>query len=138
MGQLVGPSSTTASALRSPGTTLVYVMWWNTNRPPTVLVAPLFGTSLTSRTSTADAYRSSVRPLGINPRSVHLSGPTAGTATSTDFSTRSGSPIVHLSVVSNWRGGGMLAGFPWGAPLSTHLAIFATSASPSEGSFLNF
>src|SRR3954462_13865828 len=138
MGQLVGPSSTTASALVSPGTTLEYVMWWNTKRPPTVLLLFPAGTSLTSRTSTAEAYRFSVRPVGMSPRSVHLSGPTAGTVISTDFSTRSGSPMVHLSLLSKWRGGGMSAGSPWGAPLSTHLAMMATSSSLSDGSFLKF
>src|SRR4051812_8540071 len=123
MGQLVGPSSTTASALLSPGTRLEYVMWWNTKRPPTVLLLLPAGTSLTSRTSTADAYRFSVRPDGMRPRSVHLSGPMAGTVISTDFRTRSGSPIVHLSVLSKWRGAGMSAGSPCGAPESAHFAI---------------
>ena len=32
----------------------------------------------------------------------------------------------------------MAAGSPWRAPLSTHSAIFATSSSLSDGSFLNF
>ena len=33
---------------------------------------------------------------------------------------RSGLPICHVSASGNWRGGGMSAGFPCGAPASTH------------------
>ena len=35
----------------------------------------------------------------------------------------SGSPICQVSAAGNWRGGGMSAGFPCGAPASTHFAI---------------
>src|SRR5579864_797367 len=113
-------------------------MWWNAKRPPTVLVGPVFGMSLTSRTSTADTYRSSVRPVGMSPTSPHQSGPEAGTVTSLDLSTRSGSPMVHLSESSKLRGGGISAGLPCGDPLLVHLAILAISSSVKEGSFLNF
>src|SRR5438034_11814533 len=74
----------------------------------------------------------------MGPRFVHMSGPTAGTVTSGDRNIKSGVPIVHLSAVSNWRGVGMSAGLPRGAPLSAHFAILAISSSLSEGSFLNF
>src|SRR5439155_860682 len=84
------------------------------------------------------AYRSSVSPVGMRPKSPHRSGPAVGTTTSCDRSTRSCSPIVHLSTLSNWRGGGMSAGLPRGAPLSTHFPILAISSSLSDGSFLNF
>src|SRR5262249_39692937 len=49
---------------------------------------------------------------------------------------RSGVPIVHVFASSHVRGGGMSPGFPRGAPVSAHLAIFATSSSLSDGSFL--
>ena len=50
---------------------------------------------------------------------------------------RSGFPICHLSRSLNWRGGGMSAGLPSGAPWSTQLEMVAISASVSEGSSLN-
>src|SRR5262245_35438248 len=96
MGQVVVPSSALLES-RWPGTMLEYGMWWNAYRPHTGLVAPPFGMSLTSFNSTADTYLSSVSPVGISPTSPHQSGPVAGTVTSLDFSTKSGSPIVHLS-----------------------------------------
>ena len=49
----------------------------------------------------------------------------------------SGLPMCHLSTSANWRGGGMSAGLPAGAPLSTHFAMVAISASVSDGSSLN-
>src|SRR5262245_4075010 len=113
-------------------------MWWNTNRPPTVVVGPLLGISLTSLTSTADTYRSSPRPVGTCPIGPQRSGATDGTITSGDRSTRSGSPIVHLPALAKSSGGGMSAGLPRGAPLSAHFAILAISSSLREGSFLNF
>ena len=54
-----------------------------------------------------------------------------------DETTRSGFPKLHSAPVGNCRGGGASAGFPCGAPLSTHLAMFAISASLSERSSLN-
>src|SRR3989442_13010997 len=93
---------------------------------------------LTSRTSRADTYRSSVSPVGTNPSDPHLSGPTAAMVTSGDFSTRSGFPIVHPSLSSKRRGGGMSAGVPRGAPPSAHFAIFATSSSLRDGASLKF
>ncbi len=50
---------------------------------------------------------------------------------------RSGSPSVQPSSVPRLVAGGMSAGLPRGAPLSTHFAIFAISASLSDGSCLN-
>ena len=41
--------------------------------------------------------------------------------------TKSGLPMSHSSVPAKTRSGGMSAGFPRGAPSSTHRAIFATS-----------
>ncbi len=49
----------------------------------------------------------------------------------------SGLPMCHLSMSANWRGAGMSAGLPAGAPWSTHLVMIAISASVSEGSSLN-
>ena len=69
---------------------------------------------------------------------VHRSGPIAGTVTSGPRSTRSGSPIVHLSVLSKSSGLGRCAGSPCGAPPSAHRAILAISSSLGEMSFLNF
>ena len=61
----------------------------------------------------------------------HRSGPLAGTMKSCGISTiRSGVPMLHRSLSLNLRGGGMSAGFPCGAPESTHFAIVAIS--PSE------
>src|SRR5436309_2101215 len=51
--------------------------------------------------------------------------------------TRSGCPICHVSLSSNLRGGCMSAGFPCGAPLSTHLTMTAISSSDKEMSLLN-
>src|SRR5207302_3281767 len=48
----------------------------------------------------------------------------------------SGWPICHVSLSSNLRAGGMSAGFPLGAPLSTHLAMTAISSSDKEMSLL--
>src|SRR6266446_5665416 len=136
MGQLVAASSALIESCWS-ATMLTYVMWWNTKRPPTVLVGPSRGMSLISLTSRADTYRSSGRPVGMSPTSPHQSGPRAGTATSLDFRTRSGSPMVHLSESSKLRGGGMSDGLPRGAPASTHFTILEISWSDNEGSFLN-
>src|SRR5438270_12237947 len=113
-------------------------MWWKTKRPPTVLVGPVFGMSLTSLTSTAETYLSSPSPVGMSPTAPHQSGPDAGTVISLDVRTRSGSPMVHLSESSKLRGGGMSAGLPRGAPLLVHFTILAISSSVSDGSFLNF
>src|SRR5215469_5961447 len=74
----------------------------------------------------------------MSPTSPHQSGPLAGTVTSFDFSTRSGSPMVHFSDSSKLRDGGISAGLPRGAPAFTHLPIFSISSSLKEGSFLNF
>src|SRR5216683_1413186 len=46
--------------------------------------------------------------------------------------------MCHRSRSSNCRGGGISAGFPIGAPASTHLAMRSTSSSVGDGSFLNF
>src|SRR5262245_33381430 len=72
------------------------------------------------------------------PSEPHLSGPAAGTTICGECNTRSGSPIVHLSLLAKSRAGGMSAGLPRGAPASTHFAIVAISSSLSDGSSLNF
>ena len=54
------------------------------------------------------------------------------------FTIKSGSPIAHAFASPHWRGGGMSAGLPRGAPLSAQLAIFRISASLSDGSSWNF
>src|SRR5207247_10109027 len=46
--------------------------------------------------------------------------------------------MVQVSRDSNLRGGGISAALPCGAPVSAHRAIFAISASLSDGSFLYF
>src|SRR6478672_4762419 len=70
---------------------------------------------------------------GISP---HQSGAFAFTVISGSFTIRSGAPIVHVFASAHFRGGGMSAGLPLGAPLSAHLAILAISSSLSDGSFL--
>src|SRR5438874_290946 len=50
----------------------------------------------------------------------------------------SGFPMCHLSTSVNWRGGGISAELPCGAPASAHFAIVAISASVNDGSSLNF
>src|SRR5437867_419774 len=50
---------------------------------------------------------------------------------------RSGLPMCHRCESSNWRGGGISAGLPSGAPPSTQATIVAISSSVSEGSSLN-
>src|SRR5437870_2097659 len=52
--------------------------------------------------------------------------------------TRSGSPICHVSLSSNFRVGGMSAGFPFTAPASTHFTIVAIFSSVKEMSFLKY
>src|SRR5438093_6704916 len=108
------------------------------NRPPTVrLSASPSIDSVTSRIWTAATYRSSVRPLGTSPGiGPHQSGDAARISTLGPDRTRSGWPIFQSSVVANDRVGGMSTGLPIGAPLSTHFAIVAISASLSDGSFL--
>src|SRR5687767_7749460 len=44
--------------------------------------------------------------------------------------------MCHVSASANWRGGGMSAGFPCGAPASTHFMMVEMSASVSERSLL--
>ena len=44
---------------------------------------------------------------------------------------------AHARPSGNWRGGGMSAGLPRGAPLSAHFPIAAISSSLSDGSFMN-
>src|SRR5439155_3717221 len=70
---------------------------------------------------------------------LHWSGPDP--AISRSFGSictiRSGSPIFHL-LSSNTSGGGVSAGFPRGAPESTHFTIVAISSSEIPLSFLNF
>src|SRR5215467_13014700 len=46
--------------------------------------------------------------------------------------------ICHVARLANSRGFGRSAGFPSGAPESTHFTIVSISLSLSEGSFLNF
>src|SRR5712691_1788232 len=62
----------------------------------------------------------------------HQSGDEAFTEMVGDETMRSGVPISHSLGPANLSGGGMSAGFPRGAPLSTHVAIFATSSSLRE------
>src|SRR5689334_905879 len=93
----------------------------------------------TSRTSTDLTQRSSVTPVGTSPMEPHLSGATAGTLISGDFTMRSGSPSVQPSPpLAVTLAGGMSAGLPRGAPLSAHFAILAISSSLSEISPLYF
>ena len=85
--------------------------------PPTVVGEPgLFCVSLTSLISTADTYRSSVRPVSPNPALPHQSGLTAFMVTGGVGTTRSGVPIVHALPSANFSGGGMSAGLPRGVP----------------------
>src|SRR5205809_3634497 len=82
-------------------------------------------------------YRSSVVPNGAS--SVpYRSGPVAGIVNAGYFTTRSGVPIRHVLRSSSLGIGGMSAGFPCGAPASTHLTIVAISPSLNEGSSLYF
>ena len=67
----------------------------------------------------------------------HQSGASGSTVTLGDETIRSGWPISHSSTSMNATGGGRSAGSPSGAPLSTHFAIRAISASLSDGSPLN-
>ena len=48
----------------------------------------------------------------------------------------SGVPICQVSVFAHWRGGGMSAGFPCGAPASTHFTMASISRSVSDRSLL--
>ncbi len=50
---------------------------------------------------------------------------------------RSGLPMCQRSASSNWRGGGMSAGFPRGAPAAAHADNVSISRSVSDGSSLN-
>src|SRR5260370_919377 len=69
--------------------------------------------------------------------SGHWSGGLADTIQSLGkLMMRSGCPISQLSESSNWRAGGMSAGFPCGAPASTHLVIVAISSSVNDTSLL--
>jgi hypothetical protein len=60
------------------------------------------------------------------------------TVSSVVLTIKSGSPIAHFVASPQTRGGGMSAGLPCGAPLSTHLATLAISAALSDGSSRNF
>src|SRR2546425_2013565 len=82
-------------------------------------------------------YRSSFVPKDSN-RAPYRSGPAGGILNVGYFTIRSGVPIVHAVLSICLGGGGMSAGFPCGAPESTHLTMVAISASLSEGSLLNF
>src|SRR5262245_60346483 len=62
----------------------------------------------------------------------------AFTVTTGDEATRSGLPKLHSFPSLNERAGGMSAGLPIGAPLSTQRAIFPISSSLSDVSSLNF
>src|SRR5215470_18259832 len=77
-----------------------------------------------------------MRLVGTASISPHQSGEFALTRISWVDTTRSGVPIAHVLRLSNFRGGGMSAGLPCGAPLSAHVPIIAISASDSDGSFL--
>src|ERR1700730_9063486 len=67
----------------------------------------------------------------------HMSGALAGTVKSSGNETiRSGVPIFHLSS-SNLTGGGISAGFPFGAPASAHWTMVEISFVESPPSFLN-
>src|SRR5262245_10803694 len=82
-------------------------------------------------------YRSSVVPKGAS--SVpYRSGPAAGILNVGYCTMRSGLPIVQVLADCCVGMGGMSAGFPCGAPESTHFTMVAISASLSEGSFLYF
>src|SRR2546425_5265951 len=82
-------------------------------------------------------YRSSFTPVGTSPIGPHLSGDDSGISTSGLLTIKSGSPSCHFDASANTRGGGMSAGLPRGDPLSTHVAILATSSSFREMSSLN-
>src|SRR5438874_8506875 len=107
-------------------------------REPTVFRPPSPWTSFTSRISTDFTQRSSVRPVGAGSSSPHQSGAPAFMVTTGVETIRSGSPSVHFEASPSRRGGGKSAGFPSGAPLSTHLEILAISRSLRELSFLYF
>src|SRR5258706_11883710 len=67
----------------------------------------------------------------------HQSGPAAATTFGSSIVTiRSGFGLCHAVMSGNGLLGGMSAGFPRGAPASTHLLMVATSSSVSEMSFL--
>src|SRR5258706_7492449 len=67
----------------------------------------------------------------------HMSGALRGTIRSSGREmTRSGVPIFHLSS-SNLTGGGISAGFPLGAPASTHSTMVAISLLESPPSLLD-
>jgi len=87
-------------------------------------------------TSTAATYRSSVKPVGVWPIEPNQSGCCAFISTCCDLTIRSGVPMRHDLPSGNVSGGGISAGFPCGAPVSAHVAIFAISSSLSEKSSL--
>jgi hypothetical protein len=80
---------------------------------------------------------SSLNP-GSTSTSTMLSGPLGGSTYGFGIVTiTSGLPMYHWLMSANWRGAGMSAMLPFGAPLSTHLVIVAISSSVSDGSSLN-
>ncbi len=91
----------------------------------------------TSLNSTALMYRSSVSPVSLGVSQMFRSGASAFITVTGDETTRSGSPIVHSVASFQTNGGGMSAGFPRGAPRSTHSPIKAIWSSLSEISSLN-
>src|SRR5262249_11570957 len=65
----------------------------------------------------------------------YWSAAVAGTLNPELLTTRSGSsPKTHELAGGNTRGAGASDGLPFGAPLSTHLAMVAISASLNDGS----
>src|SRR5204863_6019940 len=89
------------------------------------------------RVSMAVTYMSSLNP-GSTTTSTNSSGPRALSMYGFGILTTTVGWMCHASRSPNWRGGGMSAGLPCGAPWSTHLTIVSISSSESDGSFLYF
>src|SRR2546423_14185744 len=120
---------------------MVVFWWWRENSapiapPPVGLFPPT--NSDTSLYSDDLAYRSSAMFVGVRPRKSDQSDAVAATGMLGDETIRSGLPSVHVVFEANTRAGGRSFGSPSGAPLSTHLATFASSSSLSEMSSFIF
>src|SRR5881628_3699273 len=73
-------------------------------------------------------------PVGASG-SGYMSGPKPSTVIGGLVTIKSGSsPNCHASPAGKTRGGGASFGSPFGAPVSTHFAMIATSSSLSDGS----
>ena len=112
--------------LRSPsGSTRFVTAWCVTAKP-----------SAEGFVSTALIHRSSVSPDGDSSR-PNQSGASGATTYGSGIGTiRSGSPICQSKFIEKSTGGGMSAGFPRGAPLSTQRTMVVISSSLSDLSSL--